>query len=575
MALPLLSELKRRRVIRALIGYAVAAFAVLQIVEPIMHGLHWPDAVLSWVVVALAAGFPLVVGLAWIFDVTAGGIQRTPSWGALRGPRLVLVLVAIGALSAAPGLLYYFVVRHRPAEARAAGDASIAVLPFVNLSSDKEQEYFSDGIAEEILNALAQVNGLRVIGRTSSFSMKGKNEDLRAIGQQLNVANLLEGSVRKAGARVRITAQLIETAGGSHLWSQQFDRELTDVFAVQAEIAQAVVAALKLKLLPTPREEQRAVNPEAYDQFLLGRAFNARGSRDAYVGAVQALRKSVALEPGYAPAWAALAQALYWAADQDAGAFTPDVDWPKAEAAAEKAIALAPDLVDGYTARALLRVAILKDREGARVDLERARSLDPGGVEILLDYAWLLATLGSLQEAIVTLRNATVLDPLSAEGWTRLSGFYLGSGQLDLAEAAANRALQISPEQGRAARNLGFAFLLAKRIPEAQAAFHRSSDEFFTQMGETMVEHTLGHLASSQRVLDQILAQPFVLQASYQIAQVYAWRGEADRTFEWLARAVEHHDPGLNYLKYDPIIRTVRGDARFAALLRKLNLPPD
>jgi len=292
LALPLLIELKRRRVIRALIGYAVAAFAVLQIIEPIMHGLHWPDAVLSWVVVALAAGFPIVVGLAWIFDVTADGIERTPSWGALRGPRLGLVLVSIGALSAAPGLLYYFVVRSRPAETKAAPDASIAVLPFVNLSSDKEQEYFSDGIAEEILNALAQVDGLRVIGRTSSFSMKGKNEDLRAIGLQLNARNLLEGSVRKAGTRVRITAQLIEAAGGSHLWSQQFDRELTDVFAVQEEIAQAVVAALKLKLLPPQREEQRTVNVEAHDQFLLGRAFTARGSGDAYGRAVQALRGS-------------------------------------------------------------------------------------------------------------------------------------------------------------------------------------------------------------------------------------------------------------------------------------------
>src|SRR2546425_6412349 len=244
----LISELRRRRVIRALVGYGIAAFAVLQIVEPVMHGLHWPDVVLSYVVVALAVGFPLVVSLAWIFDVKDGRIEKTPPAARMNRARLALVLLTIGVLAAAPGTVWYFYVRqiHKGAEVA----PSIAVLPFVNLSSDKEQEYFSDGIAEEILNALAQVRGLRVIGRTSSFSVKGKNEDLRAIGEKLNASNLLEGSVRKSGARVRITAQLVEAADGSHLWSQQFDREMTDVFAVQDEIARAVVVALRLKLLP-------------------------------------------------------------------------------------------------------------------------------------------------------------------------------------------------------------------------------------------------------------------------------------------------------------------------------------
>ncbi len=554
----MLTELKRRRVIRALVGYGVAAFAVLQIIEPIMHGLHWPDAVLSWVVVALAAGFPLVVGLAWIFDVGAGGIERTPSWGGLRGPRLALVLTAIGALSAAP----------------VSTDSSIAVLPFVNLSSDKEQEYFSDGITEEILNALAQVDGLRVIGRTSSFSMKGKNEDLRSIGVQLNAANLLEGSVRKAGARVRITAQLIEAAGGSHLWSQQFDRELTDVFAVQEEIARAVVAALRLKLLPSAHEE-RTVNAEAHDQYLLGRAFIARGSGDAYVSAVQALRKSVELDPAYAPGWATLAIALFWQGDSSAKG-DPKRDWPQAEAAAEKAIALAPDLAEGYSARAVFRTTLLHDWEGARADVERARSLHPGGVDIQVQYAVLLASLGRLPEAIVGLQKATAQDPLSAEGWVRLSICYLGAGRLDLAEAAAKRTLDVSAVHARAARTLGFAYLLGNRLEDARVAFHRSSNKLFLSMGDAMIEHTLGHAAESQGAIDKILGfASGPLGASYQLAQIYAWRGEADRAFEWLGRAFENNDGGLGYLKYDPLLRNVRADARFAALLRTMNLPPD
>jgi serine/threonine-protein kinase len=574
---PLLAELKRRRVIRALVGYGIGAFAVLQIIEPIMHGLRWPDAVLSYVVAALAVGFPIVVSLAWIFDVNQGRIERAAPAEGFRGPRLALLLVGIGVLAAVPGSVWYFYVRaiQRPASERPA--PSIAVLPFVNLSSDKEQEYFSDGIAEEILNALAQVDGLRVIGRTSSFSLKGKNEDLRAIGEKLSAANLLEGSVRKAGSKVRITAQLIEAAGGSHLWSHEFDREVTDVFAVQDEIAKAVVAALKLKLLPAQAaaiDERRTASAAAHDQYLLGRHFLERGSGEGYGRAVQALEKAVALDPGYAPAWAALGNAYYWASDQDPSHNDPALGFPKARAAAEKAIALAPDFAGGYSVRAGMRT-LDNDWPGARADLERALSLNPGDAGILVPYAWLVATFGNLQEAIAIARKATALDPLSTESWTQLSVFHLGTGQLDLAEAAARRALDVSPEQGRAARNLGFALLLAGRSEEARAAFQKSSNGFFRRMGDALVDHQLGHREQAQSALDRLLASPTVVPAAYQIVQIYAWRGEADRAFKWLETAYQNHDAGLGYLKYDPLLKNIRSDPRYSALLAKMKLPPD
>jgi TolB-like protein/Tfp pilus assembly protein PilF len=451
---------------------------------------------------------------------------------------------------------------------------SIAVLPFADMSPSKDQEYFSDGIAEEILNALAQVDGLRVIGRTSSFSMKGRNEDLRTIGQRLGATNLLEGSVRKSGARVRINAQLVEAEGGSRLWSQEFDRELTDVFAVQEEIAHAVVAALKVKLLPAAREEARAPNPEAYDLYLHGRAFFARGSGDAYDRAVQALRKSVALDPGFAQAWAELAEALYQRGDFSVKG-DPKEDRPEGLVAAEKAITLAPQRADGYAARGVLRHLMLQDWTGARADLERARSLNPRSPDILLNYARLLAALGRLTEAISVCQQAAVLDPLSADVQYVLNTAYLGTGQFAPAEAAATRALEISPEHARAARNLGITLLLQNRVPEARAAFHRSSHEFVIGMGEVMVEHSLGHSAESQRALDHIFAGPYVEVAAYQIAQMYAWRGETNRAFDWLGRAAELHDAGLTYLKYDPLLRGLRGDARYAALLKKMNLPLD
>jgi len=583
------SELKRRRVIRALVAWGIVAFAVLQIYEPVMHGLHLPEWTLSFVVVFLGIGFPFTAVLAWVFDIRAGGIERTPpvvgqeevpsKSTRSRRVRLALLLLGLGCAAATPGLVYFFLWPNGPrlTAGSSPGPAvrtspSIAVLPFVNLSSDKEQDYFSDGIAEEILNALAQVDGLRVIGRTSSFSMKGKNEDLRTIGQRLSAANLLEGSVRKAGSRVRITAQLVEAEGGSHLWSQEFDRDLTDVFAVQEEIARAVVAALRLKLLPGTHEEPRTANPEAHDLYLLGMAFLARGSADAYERAVKALSRSVELDPGYAQAWAALAGALFWNADQSAKG-NPKVDWPRALVAAEKAISLAPQLADGYFARGVLRHGALQDWNGARADLERARSLNPRSPGILLNYASLLAALGRLPEAIAAFQEAAVLDPLSADIPVTLSAAYLGTGQIALAEKTAAHALELSPEHARAARNLGFALLLSNRLPEARAAFHQSSNELFRRMGDAMVDQAQGNAAESQRALDSILAQPYVLGGSYQIAQIYAWRREPDRAFEWLGHAVEEHDAGLTYLKYDPLLASLRSDARFPALLRKMNLP--
>ena len=232
-----------------------------------------------------------------------------------------------------------------------------------------------------------------------------------------------------------------------------------------------MVVALKLKLLPS-HAEPRAANPEAHDQYLLGRAFFARGSGEAYGRAVKALSRSVELDPGYAPAWAALGSARFWYGDASETSIASE-ETPKAEAAAEKAIALAPELADGYAVRSGLR-ALHLDWEGARADLERARALNPGGVEVQVQYGILLASLGRLPEAIAVFQKATLLDPLSAEGWVRLGICYLGLGKLDLAEAAAKRALEISPEHDRAARTLGFAHLLGNRLEEARAAFHRS-----------------------------------------------------------------------------------------------------
>ena len=595
----LIAELQRRRVFRVLVGYGVAAFAVLQVVEPIQHALHLPDALLTYCVVALALGFPIAVVLAWAFDVNPGGIERTPpavGQPGLRGARLGLLLVGIGVLAAAPGAAWYFLLRagaHSPAPAsdqalQAKLDAvppasdiratpSIAVLPLVNMSSDKEQEYFSDGLSEELLNLLAQVPGLRVAARTSAFAFKGKNVKMSEIGRELGVATVLEGSVRKSGQNVRITTQLINAADGFHLWSETYDRKLTEVFAVQDEIARAVVAALKLKLLP-PQAGQRTVNPEAHDQCLLGKHLYRRGSADGARLGLEALEKAVALDPGDAPSWAGLARARFWVADLDPVHYPAARLIPAALEAAGRAIALAPDLADGWEARGGLRTNVSKDWAGARSDLERALALSPGNSDALASYARLLGALGQLPQAIAAGRKAVTVDPLSENGWFQLSNFYLGTGELDLAENSAARGVEVAPEHAAGLRNLGFAYLLQRRPAEARAAFQRAKDDGLSgtlvrMMGHALVEYDLGNAAESARIAGELIKKPFALGASYQIAEVFAWQGRADLAFEWLGHAYDQQDAGLSYLKYDPLLRKVRGDPRFAGLLKRMNLP--
>jgi TolB-like protein/Tfp pilus assembly protein PilF len=593
MHLPLLAELQHRRVFRALVGYAIAAFAVLQVVEPLMHGLRWPDAVISYVVAALAVGFPLVVGLAWIFDVKAAGTVL-PAPMRSRRLRLEILLAWVAALAAAGGMLWYVVARPRAVAPsrdevlRATLDAippaseirplpSIAVLPFVNLSAEKEQEYFSDGMAEEILNALAQIDGLRVIGRTSSFSFKGQNEDLRTIGHKLGASNLLEGSVRKAGSRIRITAQLVETRGGSHLWSQAFDRDLTDVFGVQEEIARAVVAALKVKLLPgeTPTAKERTANPDVYRLYLLGRHAWNQANSDGWRRAVTAFQDALALDPKYAPAWAGLAHAIVSASTLAATSTEWVQEYTRALSAAEKAVALAPDLADGYVARARLRAEWKFDWAGGAADVKRALALNPSEARAFRVYCnQVLVPLGRIPEAIAAARKATELDPLLAYYWNALGDALWMNGEMDAARSALTRSHELSPEFVWPTFSLASMDLLEGQPAKALERYEQISIGWMWLTGLALAQHDLGHAGKSNRALEALI-RGHTGDSPYQIAQVYAHRRELDRAFEWLERAYALPDTGLLIVKSDPLLRNLRGDPRYRALLKKMNLPLD
>ena len=563
---------------RALVGYGIAAFAVLQIIEPVMHGLHWPDAVLSYVLVALAVGFPIVVSLAWIFDVNAGRIERTPpaSTGP-KGTRLGILLVGVGLLAAAPGLVWYFGLRRpAPEQPSPAPGPSIAVLPLVNLSSDKEQEYFSDGLSEELLNLLAKVPGLRVAARTSAFAFKGKNEDVGEIGRKLHVATILEGSVRKAGDQIRITTQLINAVDGYHLWSETYDRKLTDVFALQDEIARAVVGALRIKLLAPPTSsDRRTGNTEAFNQFLLGNQFFYRNNVADFRRAKQAFERAVALDPGYASAWAQLAIATYWVGDGSNSTAELFAGQVRAVEAANQAIALAPDLPDGYRARGFVRIPVFWDWEGSRADFERALALRPEDPATLRDYAFVvLRPLGRLTEAIAFFRRAAEFDPLNARVWDGLGVVLAMKGEMGPAREALNRSLEISPDQSYTPYHLASTFLVEGKPAEALEISQRSAHEIFRLAGLAEAKHDLGQDRESVQAIETAIAR-WGDTGAFQIAESFAWRGEKDRAFEWLERAYRQRDGGLATVKVDLLLRSLRGDPRYATLLVKMNLPLD
>jgi len=451
-------------------------------------------------------------------------------------------------------------------------DKSIAVLPFLDLSERKDQEYFSDGLSEELIELLGKTQGLQVIARTSSFYFKGKTEMLETIAEDLNVANVLEGSIRKSGNRLRVTAQLIRVATSEHIWSETFDRDLTDVFKIQDEIASAVVAALKLHLLstesPAARDELRTGNIEAYNQYLRGKESFNHGDQDGYRRAVKSFSAATALDPGYAAAYAGLALAQFWMAD----AINDIAGYEAALAAADKAVALAPGLAAGYAARGFLRAAYRFDTSGARVDLDRAVALRPGDAEVLHRSAIVLAMVGDLRAAIARERNALALDPLSAEICMRLAFFLVADQQFAQARPLYEKALAIAPNSIRARYNFGNLEMLENRPVPALASFRQTEAQVWRLTGQARAEYSLGHADAAQRILEQLIVE-YGKTDPATIATVYAWRGEKDQAFMWAERASAQRDTGLTWIKIDPVFSSLRSDPRYKALLHEMNLP--
>jgi tetratricopeptide (TPR) repeat protein len=352
------------------------------------------------------------------------------------------------------------------------------------------------------------------------------------------------------------------------LWSETFDRELTDVFAVQDEIANAVVDALKLKLLPDQAlvNHARSANAEAYNEFLLGRQLNNQQNPEGWTKAIAAFERAIKLDPQYAAAYAGLSQAGSQLADHNGD----NIGKQKALENANRAVALAPDLADGYFARAMALLTFTQDWAGAQADLEEALALNDSDSLVLLGYARFLCSQARLPEAVATARRATERDPLQTLAWAIYGRVLAANGEYQESRNAMERAVELSPTSAFALFHLGNAHLLAGRPAEALPIFQRTAAAYGL-VGVAMSEYSLGHEQESQAALDAAIAKS-ALGAAYQIAEAYAWRGESDKAFEWLDRAVAQNDGGVGFIRADPLLANVIDDPRFAALLKRMGL---
>jgi TolB-like protein/class 3 adenylate cyclase/Flp pilus assembly protein TadD len=474
----------------------------------------------------------------------------------------------------------------QPRAARGAAEVampSIAVLPFVNMSGDEENEYFAEGIAEELLNVLSKIRGLRVASRTSAFSFKGAKMDVPTLAQKLNVATILEGSVRKAGQRVRITAQLVAAATDSHLWSETYDRELEDIFAVQDDIAQSVVKELRRALLDDKPDapasaavkaevqeaaKGRGENADAYRLYLQGRSLVARRTQASVSTGIACLTQAVSLDPGDALAWAALAHAETIAAGS--GGWTPFAEgYGRARKAAERALALQPGLAEAHAALADVQFGYDWDWSGALRSTRRALELAPGNVDVLLAAAAVTGNLGRLDESIALCRRAIALDPLNTRGHRFLGMYSLFAGMLEQAEAALKDAIELNPLGGLTYRSLGQVYLAQGRFAEALAAFKEESHEGFKLLGLAAAYHALGQSAPSSAALGQLAELPM---HAFLNAEANAYRGDVDKAFEWLERAYAQRNAGLCQMRCEPFLHNLRGDPRWPSFLKKMGL---
>jgi len=478
-------------------------------------------------------------------------------------------VVHIGSRSPAPANAV------SPAATESAPTSSVAVLPFLDLSETQDQTYFSDGLADELLDNLSRLPQIHVVSRTSSFAFRGKDLDIPTIARKLNAQTVLEGSVRKSADRVRVTVQLIKAIDGYHVWSQTYDRPITELFAMQDEIVRAIVSALRIELLPEQQRElvrHATTNAEAYDEFLFAHQV-FKDDETAHRRSIAHFQRAVALDPNFVDAWLGLADVLGHSGMYADSAAEGLAGKRHALEIIDRVVALAPDRPDGWKQRGVFRAAHWWNWSGAEEDLQRAVALSPTDDEqALVELGRVRAAQGKLPEAIELELRATQINPRSGNAWTVMGYHHTALGQFVRAREVLTQSLRNVPLDEHARYYLGLGELLQGHAAAAVPQFEDSA-HVLRLTGLALAHHSLGDAVAADQDLQLLIAR-YGHILPYQAAEVYAWRGDKDKAFEWLDRAFDLHDASFIYYKFDPLLRNLHDDARYGVLLKKIGLPP-
>lgn len=580
------AELKRRNVLRAAVLYIGAVWALAQGIAQLGPEVGAPEAATRWFLIAAGVGFPLWLVMSWRYEFTGTSIKleseiTTDDLASRKTHNRRTDLVIIAVLAVAVVLLLTDRVVERtepqiaaPAPALPADNNSIAVLPFDSGSEDEGQRAFSDGLSEGFIIALAQIKGLRVINPKSSFQFRGSSEDDRTIAAKLGVSHLLEGTVRRMGETVRVSATLIRASDGSTLWADSFDRPYKDLFALQDAITAQVATALKAQLLPKPQVAEQSDRPpsgnlEAYDAYVQARVI---GATDA-AKALELYNRAITLDPDYGVAYAWKAFSLVDAVagggvtGKDAEKFLKDAD-----AAAAQAIRLAPNQAAPHIARGWLLVTRDFNWKEGEAELRKAVELAPDDGDALYQLGVVRAGQGDLNQAIDLTRRALRINPLDANWYRGLAAYLMPSGRLDEARQAINKAIELEPTALYNHYMLAVVDMLRKDLPAAQKAAQAEPEGAWRDFALALVAQASPDRAAADTRLNAVV-RSYPEGWAIQIAQVHAVRGEPDAMFQWLDKARVAHDPGMLLLLYDPLLLRYRDDPRYAALARKVGLP--
>ena len=572
-------RLKERKLVQWAVAYFAAAFALLQGIDIVAQQFGWPEGVRRGITLALVVGFFVTLVLAWYHGER--GVQR------VTGTELLIIglVLALGG-----GFLWRFAAASHttadksvvvPNESKAlvpvttSSEKSIAVLPLVNTSGDPANEYFSDGLSEELIAVLAKIPGLKIIGRSSSFLFKGKSDASQTIGEKLGVTNLLEGSVRKQDDRVRIVAELINAADGRALWSETYDRELKDVFAVQSEIATAVAEQLKIRLLGTPAKSDAAPsndNLAAYNALQQGTFYFRLSTEEGTHKAIEFYDEAIRLDSHYALAYAQLSGAWRQLAATWLNGAEANEAYSKARKAAQTALSLSPDLAAAHEALGFVLATPDLDFAGAEVEFRKAEKLAPADAGPKFALGFVSAAQGRLTEGEKIMRETLALDPLGVTRYLNLARILIGGGRYDEAEAILRKGIELQPAAARLYSYLTVIDVIRGNATVALQDAELEPKGFWHDYALTLARQVQGDQAAADAALQKLLDEDAV-SGPFQIAAVYGLRKEPDKMFEWLERAYVEHDPGLTQLLLTPFILTYKDDPRFAAFCQKLKVP--